>query len=831
MNSFDLKKYLPHLLILVGFAILSIVFCLPAFQGKVLSQNDVISWKGMYHEAETYHDSTGVNPLWTNSMFGGMPTYTIGIPESNNLLSPVMTILTKILLKPAYFFFIAMLSFYVLSLVLKVDKWIGVIGSIAFAFATYNPGIINAGHDTKMLAIAYMPAVLGGMMLLYRGNLIGGAALMGVSLSFMVSANHFQVDFYMLIIVLFYVLGTFIINLMERKPMANFFKASVIGLVVAVISVGPSMASILATKEYTKMTMRGGESELTINKDPKDVDKKSGGLNRDYAFSWSNGIGETFCLLVPYLYGGSSAEPISKAPESEALVGGQADRLPLYWGPQPFLSGPIYFGAVICFLFVLGMLVWRSKHKWWIAAACVLGIMMSWGDHFKVLNYFLFDNLPLYNKFRTPTMTMVIPQLLFPLIGICALSEIVSGKISKEELLKKLKLAAGITAGLALIVGVAGSMFFNWTHPVNDARLPEQLLPALRADRQALAQSSGITSAVYILIAAALIWAFIKDKINKTILIAGVGLLVSIDLLSIAHNYLNEDNYIDESDYQALFVPRPVDQEIMKDKDPYYRVLDLSKDTYNDAVQAYFHKLVGGYSPAKMEIYQDLIDVQMGGVQSKGKFNSQVMNMLNTKYIIFKGPQEQVVYQPNPGVNGNAWFVENVKKVNTADEEMLAMNAAALGDTTTISNAWNSKTTAIIRANEAKAIDGYQFGKDSAAQIKLTKYGLNDLSFESNNSQAGLAVFSDIWYPYGWEATVDGQATPIIRTNYVLRAIKVPAGQHKIEFHFKPATYLMGDKIALYSSLILILLVVVSIWFVIKKGKESNETTVESVVV
>lgn len=821
MQSFDFKKYLPHLLIIIGFAVFSIIFCMPAFQGQVLSQHDVVSWKGIYQETKAYHDSTGINPLWTNCMFGGMPTYTIGVPESNNLLGFIFTAVTSILLKPAHFFFLAMVCFYILMLSMRVDRWLGVIGSIAYAFATYNPGIINAGHDTKMLAIAYLPAVLAGLIMLYRGRWLSGAALLGFFLCFMAASNHFQVLYYAIIMIGFYAVGTFIVYLKEKRPIADFFKASAIALVVAAIAIGPSMASILSTKEYAKVTMRGGESELTINKNPQDANKKSGGLDRDYAFRWSNGIGETFCLMIPYLYGGSSGESAEKAPETAALVGAQADRLPMYWGPQPFLSGPIYFGAIICFLFVLGLMVVRSPHKWWIVALCILTTMMSWGDHFKAFNYFLFDHLPMYNKFRTPSMVMLVPQLLFPMLGMWALSDIISGKVSKEEVWKNVKIAGGITAGICVVIGIMGSSFFNWTGSA-DAQMQQQITDALKADRQALATKSALTSAVYILLAAGLIWAFIKDKINKTVLAAGIGLLVTIDLVSVASNYLNENNYVDEDQYEMSFRPRQADQDILKDPDPYYRVLDLTKDTYNDGIQAYFHKSIGGYSPAKIEIYQDLIDMHMGGVHSQGRFNSEVLNMLNAKYVIFNAPQQHAVYQPIPGANGNGWFVNEVKQVKTADEEMLAMKASALGDTV-VPNGWNSKTTAIVRENQAKELQGYTFGKDSAANIKLTRYGLNDLSFASSNSQSGLAVFSDIWYPYGWEAYVDGKQTPIIRANYVLRAIKVPAGNHTIEFKFRPSSYRIGDTIALITSIILILLIVVAIIFALKKKEQESE--------
>jgi hypothetical protein len=425
-------------------------------------------------------------------------------------------------------------------------------------------------------------------------------------------------------------------------------------------------------------------------------------------------------------------------------------------------------------------------------------------------------------------MILSVTQLFFPLIGMWGLMEILKGKIAQEELLKKLKIALGVTVGLCLLFAFGGSMFFEYSNPVIDAQLPKQLLTPLKEDRQALATKSSLTSAVYILLAAGLIWGFIKQKLNKNLLIAGIGVLIFVDLASVDHNYLNEDNYMDASDYENAYTPSPVEQEILKDKDPYFRVLDLSKNVYNDAMSAYYFKNIGGYSPAKMEIYQDLIDVQMGGAQSGGKFNHEVLNMLNTKYIIFNAQQGQTVYQPNPERNGNAWFVSEVKTVNTADEAMQALNANFLGDTAVHPNAFDSKKTAVIRSNFAKSLSGYTFGKDSAANIQLTKYGLNDLSFVSNNSQNGVAVFSDIWYPYGWEATIDGKPAEIMRADYVLRALKVPAGKHNIEFHFRPQSYATGNKLTTYSNLLLGVIVLGSLFFIFSgKAKQEENTTDE----
>ncbi|MBA3828867.1 MAG: YfhO family protein [Taibaiella sp.] len=824
MQFFDFKKIRIDLFIILGFAVLSLLFCYPQLQGKKLVQSDNIHWQGMAREAMAYHDSTGKDVLWTNSLFGGMPAYTIYIgARSTDYVAYIQNIIQAVG-KPAYFFFLAMLGFFILSSVLKINRWLGVVGAVAYAFSTYNPVIIAVGHETKMLSIGYMPAVLAGFILLYRNKYLSGAALLAVSMALMVSNNHFQLLYYTLIMLFIAGIGMLIIAV-KQGNIKSFIIASVLALITGGIGAATNMASILTTKEYAKETMRGGQSELAGH----DKGKKNGGLDKEYAFRWSNGIGETFCFMIPYLYGGSDAEPADAAPKTAEMVGGDRS-LPLYWGPQPLVSGPVYFGAIICFLFILSISVIRSPHKWWMLAVSALAIIMSWGNHFEAFNYFLFDNLPMLNKFRTPSMILVLPELIFPILGIWALNDFIELKdVENNGLWKKVKTSAIITGGLCLVLGLLGSMFFSYTGGA-DAQMQPELIKALKEDRSGLAMKSCLISAFYILLATGLLWAYLKSKIKKPVLIAGIGILVAFDLMSVASHYLDNSKYEDAADYETHFenevAKRNAKQAydvVLKDHDPYFRVLDISQgDPYDDAVQAYYFKCIGGYHPAKLEIYQDLIERQLGG-----KFNTQVLNMLNTKYFIIPQQNAPAGVIPNPTACGNAWFVNNIKWANTAEEEITSLNAPSLGDTTKVPGAFDAKSTAVIRTSFRSNLDGYNFGKDSAAYIKLAPggYGLDDLTFNSSNTKDGFAVFSDIYYDKGWEAYVDGKQTPIVKANYVLRAIKVPEGQHKIEFHFRPKSYYTGSKIAMISSILVLGLCIGAIVQGIRKNKKTEQPT------
>ncbi len=824
MADFNFKKYLPHLIVIAAFAGLSWLYAYPALSGKELTQGDNVSWKGMSHEAKQEFEKTGEPVLWTNSMFGGMPTYTFYLGKTANYIYKLESAIEAVFPKPGHFFFIAMVCFFLLMRALGVNRWLAGIGAVAYAFSTYNPIIIAAGHDTKMMSLAYMPGVIAGILHIYRGRWLAGAALAGITFALMFSMQHFQIVVYMGIILIGLVIGLFVIALREKK-LNQFFISSAITLAVLAIGAGPSLPPFLTSLEYAKVTMRGGKSELTLNHDES---KKSGGLDKDYAFRWSNGIGETFCILVPYLYGGGSGEDASRMPATSEATGVSEGSLPSYWGPQPFLSGPVYFGAAICFLAILGLIVIRSPHKWWMAAVSLLAIVMSWGNHFAGFNYWIFDNIPKMNVFRTPSMVLVIPQLLFPVLAAWGVQDVLNNfnnEERKKELWKQVRLAAIITGGLALLLGLGGSMFFDFTDKTKDAQYA-QILSYLKEDRAAMARNSGLLSAFYIALSAGLLWAYLKGKIKPAYLMGGLALIVAIDLVPTAWRYLGEKNYVDTEQYAENFAPRHADQQVLQmgQGDPYYRVLDVTKDVYNDATQAYFHKCVGGYSPAKMEIYQDLIDVHMNGQA----FNAQVLNMLNTRFFIVPaGQQGQAQVIPNPAACGNAWFVPAIKQVATADEEILSMKAAKLGDTVVNRPGdFNPRETAIVRNTFASQIQGIQPGIDQSASVKLAKYGLNDIHYTSTNSREGLAVFSDIWYPYGWRAMIDGKDVPIIRANYVLRALRIPAGNHKIDFVFHPQKFYTGNTIAGISSFLLYALLIGAIVFAVRGSRRDEEVAV-----
>ncbi|MCW3464713.1 YfhO family protein [Chitinophaga nivalis] len=823
-----LKAILPHLAAIGIFILLAAVYCAPALEGKIVNQSDMMNVEGMAKEAKDFYEKTGEHPLWTNSMFAGMPTYVVYTGPGANKVAYMNRVATLFLPAPINMLFMAMISMYLLLCILDFKYWIRIMGAIAFAFCSYNVVLINFGHVTKMWDIALMPAVLAGIILAFRGRYIIGAAVTALATAMLIYNNHLQMIYYTLIMVLCLAVGAFV-HALQTKTLPQFFKASVVLVIAAVLASLPSMENLLITREYTDYTMRGGKSELTLD-DTGKVQKKSTGLDIDYAFDWSYGTLESFTMLIPGFVGNSSGEKLNTgshvyeqmvslgAPPAQAEQMMEQMKFPMYYGAQARgTSGTVYVGAIICFLFVLSLLLVKSWHKWWLLVVTVIGFVLAWGKNFGIINNFLFYHLPLYNKFRAPAQALVLPSLTFVVLAAWALQEVASGKHTKQELLLKLKNAVYITGGLLLVVGVFGSMFLNFSGHSDASMLQyfaqmmggeenaKLMIRALEKDRSSLLLKDSIRSLVFVAIAAGTIWAFITDKLKWQTAAIIITVAVTIDLVQVDKNYLNNESFVEETTFMTQLAPSQADLQIKQDPDPYYRVFNVTTSPFDDATPSYFHKNIGGYSPAKLWIYQDLITHQIA------KNNMKVLNMLNTKYFIVPDQQSrQPVAQRNPDAYGNAWFVKGIQWAPDANTEMKTLDYM------------NTRDSAVIDKRFQAQLSNFTPVADSAANIKLTQYSLNSLQYASNNTHDGLGVFSEIYYPAGWSAYIDGKPADIIRADYALRAIKIPAGQHKIDMKFEPKTFFLGMKISgISSTLLLILVAVALIWEIIAQRKKA----------
>ncbi|WP_212005347.1 YfhO family protein [Chitinophaga sp. HK235] len=826
-----LKAILPHLAAIGIFILLATVYCSPVLEGKIVNQSDMMNVKGMAKEAKDYYEATGETPLWSNSMFSGMPTYVVYTGPGKNKLTIVNQLVTLGLPAPINMLFLAMICMYLLACILDFKYWIRVLGAIAFAFCSYNLILIDVGHVTKMYDIALMPAVLAGIILTYRGRLIGGAALTALATGLLIYNNHLQMIYYTLIMIICLVIGAFI-HALKNQELPQFFKASVLLAFAGVLAALPAMDSLLTTKEYADYTMRGSKSELTLGKEDA-KENKSTGLDIDYAYEWSYGVPESFTFMIPGFVGNSSGQKLGTgshvyeqmvslgAPAAQVEQYMEQMKFPLYYGAQERgTSGPVYVGAIICFLFILSLLVVSNWQKWWLLAVTIIGFILAWGKNFGFINDFLFYHLPLYNKFRAPSQALVLPSLTFVILACWALQEVANGKHTKEELLKKLKQATLISGGIIVVLGILGSMFWNFSSHSDATMLnyfgqmlggeanAKLMIRALEKDRSSLLLKDSIRSLVFIAIAAGAIWAYLKGKLQWQPAAIIIVAAVTIDLVQVDRNYLGKDSFVDESVLTSQLSPSQADLQIKQDPDPYYRVFNLTTSPFDDAIPSYFHKNIGGYSPAKLWIYQDLITHQIS------KNNMHVLNMLNTKYFIVPDQKTgQPVAQRNPDAYGNAWFVKGIVWAPDANTEMKTLDYL------------DTKDSAVVDKRFAKELgNGYQPITDSSATIKLTKYGLNSLEYASSNSQEGLGVFSEIYYPAGWNAYIDGKKTDIVRVNYALRGLKIPAGQHKIDLKFEPTTFFTGQKISSISSTVLVILVLGAFIFeIIAAGKKEEK--------
>ncbi len=792
--------------------------------GKKLNQSDIVHFKGSAKEVDDFREQTGEEALWTNSMFGGMPAYQISVRNNDNLIAKVKNYLMLGIPHPANILFMLFLCFFILLIVLKIDPWLSIIGAIAFALSSYFFVCIDVGHNAKVIAVAYIPAVLAGVILVFRGKYILGGALTSFFLALEIIANHIQMTYYMMFVLAIYGIAE-LISAIKEKKYVPFMKSLGVLIIAGIIAVGPSVSNLWTSYEYMKETIRG-KSELT-----SDQSIKSGGLDKDYITQWSYGVGETFTLMIPDAKGGESAaigedkDAVKDIdPQYREIIANQGK----YWGDMPFTQGTVYVGAFICFLFILGLFIVRNRFKWVLFASTVLFIFLSWGHNMMWLSNFFIDHFPFYNKFRAVSSMLVIAEITIPLLAIMALQEI----FTKPQILKEKKLyffiSLGLTAGICLLFWLLPKTFFNFVTPAELKNFDEyrqqignqqinDIIANLELARISIFKASAIRSFIFIILGAGLLWLYASmKKVNKYVIYAGLALIIIIDMVPVAKRYIKDKDFVSKKSVEEPYTITQADQFILNDKEPDFRVLNLAVGNFTtDASVSYFHKSIGGYHAAKLKRYQELIEARLfkerdmlaktlsskptdsSLLQTMYKMTS--LNMLNTKYYIYNFEAAPL---RNPAALGSAWFVHNAKIVNNADEEIKQLDN------------FSPAYTAIVDKRFESQLANYKGGKDKDAKINLVEYKPNHLTYQASNVLTNqLAVFSEIYYSAGWNAYIDGNKTDYFRTNYVLRGMIVPPGNHKIEFKFEPNSYYTGNKISIISAILLVIILLAAFGF------------------
>ena len=795
MNKFDFKKFVPYVAALGVFFALTMGYCWPVLNGKVLSQTDIISGQCAGHEVGEYAKATGHTAYWTNSLFGGMPTYQIAFSTpSSKIIRTIRKAYTFFLGSVWAWFLTYLFGFFILMRAFDISKWLSIIGSVAVTLSTYFLIIIAAGHINKVFAIGYMAAVIAGFVYIFKKRYLLGACLTMVFTSFGMILHPQMAYYFMLMLAVFGIAEAYI-HLKEKR-----IKDLIVGVGIFAVSLGIGLgtgySNVKSNADYVKETMRGGHSELRDNNG-----KAQTGLDFDYATSWSYGIGETMTLLVPNFNGGSSHYNVGTksnlydemvkqgVPKNNAKQFCQS--LPMYWGDQPFTEGPVYVGAIICFLFILGLLIVKGPYKWAILAATLFSIMLAWGHNFDWLSKLFYNYFPFYNKFRAVSSILVVAEVAMPMLGFMAIQQIIDNKTDRTQLAKKLGIAFGITGGLCLLLALFGGSLFSFRTD-SDAQifkqLPDWLSNLIITERISMMRADAFRSLVLIALSAGVIWLYIKNKLKFGTFTAILGVLILFDMWQIDKRFFNDDNFVNKKERDNYFVKQPYEEKILQDTDPYFRVLNLTTNTFNDARTSYYLKSIGGYHAAKLRRYQDLIDQHI----SRG--NLEVLNMLNTKYIIQRG-EKGAIPQRNYAALGNCWFADSLVVAATPREECDALNYI------------NTANTIVTDAKFSNLTGNFNAAHDSSANIKLTKYTPDELEYASSSSTDKTAVFSEIYYPYGWNAYIDGRQTEIFRVNYVLRAINIPSGQHQIRFEFRPDSIYKGDKISVFFIVLMLTIV------------------------
>ncbi len=819
------KGLLQYILPVIIFFFISLAYFTPdIFEGKKLNQHDVLQFKGMSKEIVDHRAKYGEEPLWTNSMFGGMPAYLVSTQYKGNIFKKVHRIFTLMDFRPVCFIFLYLTGAYIALLLFGVNPWLSFAGAIAYAFSTYFLIIIQAGHISKVLALGYMPPIIAGVYAALRGKALIGSMVAGVFLALQILVNHLQITYYTFLCILILFIVVFI-EALRTKTLASLVKPVILLALFVILAIGSNFSNLITTYEYGKYSIRG-RSDLTSN-----AENQTSGLDKDYATQWSYGIGETFTLLIPDFKGGSSTGSLSQNSQTykyikNAYGASEARRFvanaPMYFGEQPGTSGPVYVGAVVVFLFVLGLFLVKGPIKWWLFSVTCVSIILAWGHNFSFITNLMLDYFPGYNKFRSVSMTLVMAEFAMPVLAIFTLIEILNGKVSKPLFMQGFKYTLFGLGGLTLLILLASGSF-NTAAPIDEQYRSQGLdgiVDALQHDRLSMVRMDIMRSLIFIGLTAALIYAVFINKIKFKTFVVLLSILFLVDMWPVNKRYLNSKDFVTSRQDQNAFITTTADRLILNDKGLNYRVLNLTVSPLQDATTSYFHKSIGGYHGAKMRRFQELfqvhiqpeierlyetmkarpvpeaIDSTMAGLNA--------MNMLNTRYIIYNPDAPPLV---NKFELGNAWFVQSILKVNNADAELSALARI------------NPSKEVIVNKQYSQFINGLNLAPDSTATIKLTDYKANELTYKSSCSTDQLAVFSEIYYDKGWQATIDGNPVPHFRVNYILRALQIPAGEHTIIFKFHPKSYFMGEKVAFASSLILILLAIGTGYLEWKKAK------------
>ncbi len=810
-----IKKLLPILIALLSFIIVSLAYFSPVLEGKELFQSDIAQFRGMSKEVMEFRDQYQKEPYWTNRAFGGMPTYQLSTYYPHDYIKKLDGFL-RFLPRPADYLFLYFVCFFVLLSVLKIDWKLAIVGALGFGFSTYLIIILGVGHNAKAHAIAYMPLVLAGLLLVFQKKYLKGFVLTSLAMALEINASHPQMTYYLLFTILIFGI-IYLIRAYQEKELPLFAKKVGILLVAVILAVGVNATSLLATKEYASESTRS-PSELTINPDgsPREL---TSGLSKSYITEYSFGIMETFDLFIPRFLGGSNNEKLGKDSYTYRFLKDKAGRkqalnfaenAPMYWGDQPIVAAPPYIGAVFIYLFVLGIFLIKGPMKKWLLAATLFSIVMSWGKNFDLITNFFIDYVPLYNKFRAVSSIQVIAEICVPLLGIMAVHGMLSDKYSKEAKFKAFKMAGIIVGGIALFFTAIGANLFSF-ESYRDAgfdNMIEGLSGVLIEDRRTIFFQDSLRSLIYVVITACVLWLFMRQKIKDNVVVISMFVLVLLDLVVVAKRYVNNDDFISSSQIEKPFEISRAQSEILTDEG-HYRVMNFMVNPMNDGSTSFYHNSVGGYHAAKPRRYKELFDFQIANN------NIDVLHMLNTKYFIFPGENNQEMVQLNDEANGNAWFVEDLKWVESANEEIRALDSL------------NTKHTAVIDRKFEKVLKNGEYDIDSTASIELVSYKANELEYKSNAARDQFAVFSEMYYKNGWKAYIDGVPVDHVRVNYVLRAMELPKGEHRILFKFEPEVIEQGSTISLVSYALFILIPLG--WYVRERKKDETGNTKEKI--